>query len=529
MKRNTLYLITALFSVLTINGQQKLEKTTKSLNVNKDVTIDLNTSYTNIQIDTWDKNKVEVVAFIESDVLSKKELEEALKNWDVKIEGGGANMSIKTGGNYNFNWNFDFADEEAIDALKAIKFEMADLPEMPEMPEMPPMPAMPDMPDMPEMPELPELPELPEGVHSVNFDSKAYEKEGEAYLERWSKEYELKYGKEYKDKMKAWAKEFSKIDFDSYSAKMEAWGKKFGEKFGKDYERDMEKWGEEFSKRFDDKWAKEMEAWGDKFGEQFGEAFEKRMEERAADLEKRMKEREARIEERTEDRNERLEERSKELEARMKEREAKRDEIRMQLENTRKGKVKRTLIIKMPKDAKLKLDVRHGELKFSSVIRDLKANLSYTKLAAHSIDGSNTSIIASYSPISINSWNDGALEIRYVEDARIQDVRSMSLTSNSSNVSIERLNGNAIINGSFGDLTIRNISERFNNLNIILENSDALINLPKSNFNLVFKGNRSRFNNESTTSKNIKNYPSGSTTNYPTILVNAKFSNIIAQ
>ena len=260
--------IIAFLSVLSIHAQQKLEKTSQTINTSKDVTIDLKTSYTNIEIDTWDSNKIEVQAYIESSELSKEELEKVLKDWDVSITGSGDRVSISTRGGSNYgDWNVSHITEEVMDALNDLKFEIADIPEMPVMPEMPPMPEMNFNIEVPEMPELPELPELPEGVHSVNFDSKAYEKEGEAYLERWSQEYEDKYGKEYKDKMKAWAKEFSKIDFDSYSVKMEAWGEKFGKNFGDKFGKNMETWGKEFSKNFDEKWVKDMEKWGEEFGE----------------------------------------------------------------------------------------------------------------------------------------------------------------------------------------------------------------------------------------------------------------------
>lgn len=510
MKLFKLYLVVALLSVCTVSAQQKLQKTSQTVNTSKDVTIDLNTNYTNIEIETWDKNRVEVTAFIEGIEIDKDELQEILEDWDVTIKGTGDEVEIVSHGSHNFgSWNIDFINEEAMDALRDLQINLAEIPAMPEMPEMPVMPEMPEMNfEMPEMPELPELPELPKGVHNVNFDSKAYEKEGEAYLERWSQEYEEKYGKEYKEKMKAWAKEFSKVDFDSYSAKMEEWGKKFGEKFSKDWEKDMEKWGEEVSKKFDEKWAKEMEEWGEKFGDKFGEEYAKRMEERAGEIEKRMEEREKIIEER------------------MEERENKRDELQVRLRELKDGNIKRTIQIKMPKEAKLKVNVRHGELKFSSVIYNLKADLTYSSLLAMNIDGSGTSINASYSPIFVKKWTDGALDLKYVEDAIIQEVNALNLSSNSSNINIDRLTGNALIDGSFGDLTIHNISDSYNNLNIILENSDALVKLPKNDYQVVFKGKRSRFNEELVDSKTLKS--SGSTGN-KTILVNAKFSNVIMQ
>ena len=99
----------------------------------------------------------------------------------------------------------------------------------------------------------------------------------------------------------------------------------------------------------------------------------------------------------------------------------------------------------------------------------------------------------------------------------------------SSNIDIKTLDGNSIIDGSFGDLYIRNIAENFNNLNIVIENSDALLKLPNAiNYNLYFKGNHSKFNNERTNSKTIKHDPNNGKTN-KTIIINAKYSNVVAE
>ena len=208
----TKHLLNYLVCLMTAIGvaQQKADKLSKSITANSDVTIDLNTNYVEIEIETWSKNTVEVEAYMESEKLSKDELQKALKAWGLEVSGSGDYISIKSvGGNdFYFPHNENYAD-----ALRELELRLADLPEMPEMPEMPKMPAMPKMPhvkfpDIPEMPEMPELPELPEGVKSVTFDYDKYKKEGDAYLEKWSAEYEAKYGKEYKQKMKEWARKF---------------------------------------------------------------------------------------------------------------------------------------------------------------------------------------------------------------------------------------------------------------------------------------------------------------------------------
>jgi hypothetical protein len=479
-----------LCGMLSLTAQQKLNKLSKSINVSKDVTIDLNTSYVEIEVDTWNKNTIEVEAYVESDKLSKEELKKALDDWNVTVDGSGTMVSI------------------------ALEIQLANLPEMPPMPEMPELPKM----HFPEMPKMPALPELPKGMTDVNFDYEAYKRDGERYLDKWSKEYEAKYGKDYKDKMRDWAKKFSEVDFEAYEKEMEAWGEEFGKQFGKDYEVKMEAW----SKKFDEKWSKEyeakMEAWGEKFG--------KEMEQRAQEIQKRTEEQEKERAERMADREKEMAERMKEREERV---ENRREELERSIEN-RTSKVKKIIKIKMPKDAKLNMNVRHGELKFSSVINNLKGDVSYATLVADHIGGSKTSINVSYSPVLISNWDMGELKLNFVDKAQINTVNRLVLSSNSSNIGIDTITGNAVIDGSFGDLSISKIADTFSNLNIILENSDALINLPKTDYNLQYKGSRSRLSHPKKDPKqSLSTFSTGNLNSAKTIVVNAKFSHVVMQ
>jgi len=343
-------------------------------------------------------------------------------------------------------------------------------------------------------------------------------------------------GKKKADEMKEWAREFAKTDWDEYSEKMEAWGEEFGEKFGKDYEEKMEKWSEDYEKNFGPEWEAKMEKWGEKLEKQFGPEFEAKMEKWAENYEKNFgPEWEAKWEAWGEKFAESFdEEKMKEFEARAEElgekAEKRAAEIEAKLERLENEDVKRTIKIKMPKDAKLKMNVRHGELKFASVIHDLKATLSHTTLLAASIDGGDTSINASYSPIFVKNWNAGELNLNFVDEATLQNVKGIMLGSNSSNVNIDQLIGNAMIDGSFGDLTIHNIQNSFNNLNIIIENSDTFIKLPKIAHNLQFKGSRSRLQHpQKPEGQSATSFTTGSLSDSKTIVINAKYSTVVMQ
>ena len=499
------------FLTFSLSAQQRLDKISQSVNVNDDVTINLNTNQTNIIIDTWNKDIIEVEAYIESNTLTKDELETYLKAWKVAVDGSKDNVTISSNTD-GLSWteSVGLFEMESLEALQNLEIELADLPVMPMVDGL--LESM-DLANMPKMPKMPDLPDLPDGMNNVNFDFDKYEKEGEAYMEKWSKEYGEKYGEAYTRKMEKWAKSVDSEALAKYEKEMEAWGERFGEEFGEKFGKEMEEWGEAFGERF----GKSMEAWGEEFGkdmEKWGEQFGKEMEERAKVYEERAKV---------------YEEQAKANEGLFKERE----EAYRALFESESGKslnVKKTIKIKIPKDAKFKVNVRHGELKFSNVIHNLKADLNHATFLANSIDGEKTSINASYTSVFVKKWNRGELKLNFVQDAMLQDVNGLILNSNSSNIGIDRLSGNAIINGSFGDLVIHNINDNFNNLNITLDNSNAAVKLPKTDFKLQYQGKYSQLQHPKNNKGNsVSSFHLGSIANNKTIVINAKYSKVIMQ
>ncbi|QDO94109.1 hypothetical protein FNB79_08995 [Formosa sediminum] len=485
--KTTLALI--LFGLLPITSlaQQKRSKALQTLNVNKDVTINLESDYTHVIVDTWNKNSIEVEAFVESDKRTQADLQKVLEQWSVNVSGSNSDVNITSKGQQNY-WEMDYEfDVNSISALQELEFELAQLPPVP------PMPNIPNIPKVPEMPKMPKLPELPEGISSVNFDYEAYKKEGETYLEKWSKGYQKKYGKAFQEKMKVWAKQFSDSGFGDYEKAMEAWGEKFGATYGK-----------------------EMEEWGKQFAESFGEDFGDSMEAWEAQLEQSI-ERQMNAQEHAE---------ASRMHAEAARHSAKQDR---NIPDSNPY-IKKTIIIRMPKKANLKVNVKYGELQFVSLIENLKAQLAHTKLTANTIDGSLTSIEVAYAPVSITHWNQGQLMLKYVEQAKIETVNQLVLNSNSSNIQLGQLSGNTIINGSFGNLKIAEITESFQNLNIVLENSDAIISLPKTAYSLQYNGKQSRFKHpKKTTSENVSTFSTGDVSSNKSIIVNAKFSKVLME
>lgn len=486
-------------------AQQKLNKVSQSIKVDKNVTIDLNTSHCNIVFDTWNKDVIEIEAYIEGDGLSKEALENALKNWDVDVDASNGQVKIRARGTGANTWvyNSGHGDNEAVHAvLEELKFELADLPvvfvegfdfDI-------------DF-EMPEMLEMPELPELPEGLNEIRFDYKAYKKDGEKYLEAYTRDFESKYGKE-------------------YAKKMEAWGDKFGKEWEEKYGKQMAEWAAKFDGEWEEKYGERMEEWGERFAEKMErqakhiEARSKHIEARAKHIEKRQEHRERLVEEH---------ERHAEKHAEKREKLANNRKVLIErlVNKESNSKVKKTIKIKMPKKAKLKVNVRHGEIEFAANVDDLKAELSHTKFTAHSINGSSTSINASYSPIYVTYWNLGELNLRYTENVELAHVKQMVLNSNSSNATIKHLLGSAIIDGNIGDLKILDIDDAFSSLNIIIQNSNAVISLPKVDCNIQYKGTRSHvIQPKETLNPNISYFSTGSLSSGKSILINAKYSKV---
>lgn len=463
---------------------QKQTKVSQSINVDKDVTIDLNTSHCNLIFDTWNKDVVEIEACIEGEDLSEEELKEAVKHWQLDVNATKTEVKISSGAGTLHRSTYvvdsDLADVNTI--LKELKLEIADLPEIKFAQKI-------VIPELPEMPELPELPELPKNVESINFDYEAYQKDGEKYLNEYQKRVDKVFGEDYAKKMEAWGKKFGELWEEKYGKKMEEWAKKFEEKWD----------SEEFEKK--------MEAWGVRFAEQ--------MEQQAENLE----ERKEALEKAAEERNKAIKEQQKSVNKR-----------RVYVKKiTNKGvspKVIKTIRIKMPKKAKLKVNVKHGEVEFASTVDNLKADLAYTKFIANSINGSLTSINASYSPVFVTHWNLGELNLKYTKQVELNHVKHLVLNSSSSNITIDNLLGNVIIDSNIGDINVRNLSDSFTNLNVIVQNCDAKIALPKTNYSLQYKGDRSRFSHPNKAQGNVATFSTGDFSSGKSIVVNAKYSNI---
>ncbi|XLS28139.1 hypothetical protein ACJD0Z_13115 [Flavobacteriaceae bacterium M23B6Z8] len=440
INRYSSFLIMMLSFVFFAYGQKQSKTYKETFNVAKDAVLNINTSHTNVEFETWDKDVIEVTALIEIEDASKEDAEKYFEDWNFKALGNSKEVSVSCDRKHGISF---VSNGKNIINSEDFNF-VVEIPELAEIPEIAPFVV-----EFPENASLPPMPPLPlSGFNSFSFDYEAYKKDGDKYLEKWKKAFNKSFDKDFKKQMEEWTKEM--------------------ENFKKDITRLRE--------------------------EQAQERAEMRKEIRKAREEQLKQRDEMRKMAREESRKAREEARKVRVEIMEEARKNGRSNFYFYSSdgNEKNLKVKKTIKIKMPKSTRLKLNVRHGEVKLAENTKNIKATLSHTRLLAHIVDGRETIIEASYSPVTVENWKYGELRVNYIREVAIDRVKSMKLTSNSSDVSIGILEGEGFINGSFGKLSIDAIANTFSNLDVGLENTDAIFILPKDAFTLSVNSSDSK-------------------------------------
>ncbi|WP_243729608.1 hypothetical protein [Salegentibacter sp. 24] len=416
MRYNLMFALLVCLPAMLGAQSKKLEKTYKT---SSDVEVNIDASHTNIIVDYWDRNEVQIEAVLETQQVEKEKMQELLDSWKLSTSGNTSRVTVTSGGAMQWSGDVD---------LSGLEKPLSNLPQMLE-------PLMNDLvtpliASMGETMGAPLPPEFSEKMGNIKFDYQAYEKDGDKYLAKFEKQIEANFGEDFEKSMEEWASQFEK--------NAENWEKNFEMKMEineEEFEKSMEKWAESFGK--------DMEAWGESFGAQ--------MEARFGDLE----------------------------------------HGKPNIIGMNNAKAKKTIKLKVPNNANLNLDIRHGNVKLSGTTQSLRADLSHSKLTADRLIGKNTSVEAAYTPVHINFWSYGVMDAKYVQDFKINKVKSIKLSSNSSNVHIGELEDTGILSGNFGELNIETVAPNFKNLDINLENSDLKLGLPSSAFDFIYSGTQS--------------------------------------
>jgi hypothetical protein len=439
---------------LTAYGQKQVKTYNENFLVTDATVLDIDTSHADLEFETWDKDQIQIEAKIEVEGMTQVEADTYFKNEGFEIFGNSQKVSIRTGSENTFflanrlgglnGMHFEFPEVPAMH-MDSLLQHMTVLPEIAEMAAMAPMPPMPPIP-------------------AEEFDYAAFKKDGEKYLKKWQKKFSKGFDKEYEKKMAEWS-----AQMDEKRAVMEE-------------KREL--------------------------------LLEKRMEAQERLMEKRTEENAKRIEQRAKEQSERsmaIQDQKKAIAAVRKEGLDRRNAPEYRIFQTdsllsapnifyfstdsenKNYKVKKTIKIKMPKATKIQMNVRHGEVKLAENTRNIKATLSYASLLAATIDGDRTTIVASYSPVSVQKWNYGQLRADYSESIALKEVLNLQLSATSSDVVIDRLVNTATIKNDFGPLRINAISKDFKSLDISLKNAELVCKLPTSSFTINVNGINSEF------------------------------------
>ncbi len=431
-------------------GQKKETKTYKEVfNVTPETVLDIDTNNTDIEFTTWNSNQIEIEATIEIEGATSEEAKKYFENGTIEIIGNSKKVSVKTGGENTWLFRHTVGGNSPLHFDNGFGFEINDIISdsmnnftgdslflafdlMEAMPPMPPVPP-------------------------INFDYDAFEKDGEEYLKKWQSEFKDGFGKEYQEKMKAWQQ------------KLEEKQRKSGEKRAKLIEKRVEERSEKMNKRAEER-AERMHT----------------IQKRRANAAKR---RVSRFPSGVHiiDSTGRFSFSG--------------DSINYKEPNSfyfssdgknRNYKVKKSIKIRMPKGNKIKMNVRHGEVKLAANTLNIDANLSYSNLLAYEIDGAATTVRASYSPIFVEKWNLGQLQTEYSDAVNLQEVFDLRLSATSSEVTIDRLHDKAIIKNDFGPLKILSVSNNFTDLDVSLQNAELECDMPNTAFTLYVNGTASK-------------------------------------
>ncbi len=481
MKLMRFKLITMIVSLMAVgvHGQKQSKTFNEVFNVNSETVLDINTSNTDIEFETWDKDQIAIAATIELDGATAEEASEYFKDAEIVIVGNSKKVEVKTG--TENKWLFT----QSMGGLHDLNIEIPDfhfeMPDIPEMPEIHIEQMHIDLSDMP-MPPVP----------AVEFDYEAYKKDGEKYLKKWQKKFDKGFDKEYQKKMEAWS---AKMD-----VKREA----------------MEKRREEMEQRREEMMEKRLEAQESRIEAQ-AEAMEKRAEAMEQRAEEMARQREKLFEEREDHKNN--------------------SNIFYYSSDgeNKKYKIKKTIKIKMPKGTKIFMNVRHGEVKLAGNTKNINARLSYSTLLAATIDGDQTTIKTSYSPVSVQKWNYGLLQADYSENVALDEVLNLRLSTTSSDVTINKLLESVIINNKMGPIKINSVSKNFKEIDISLQNAELTCVLPETAFNIEVNGTMSELTTPATlkldrTKHNNATVHTGYNLNGKSdksILINSKYSEVV--
>ncbi|HAI40071.1 MAG TPA: hypothetical protein DCM40_19260, partial [Maribacter sp.] len=156
--------------------------------VAEDAVVNINTSYADIEFETWDKDEVAITATITLEGASTEEAKDYFENSPIEILGNSKEVKISSKSkNNDFFASFDsktFCDHNDMHIeVPEIASFVVSVPQIAPFPEMPPLPQ----------------------TEAFIFDYEAYQEDGEKYMKKWQKNFEKSFDKKHQKRLEEWA------------------------------------------------------------------------------------------------------------------------------------------------------------------------------------------------------------------------------------------------------------------------------------------------------------------------------------
>ncbi len=459
----------AAFLISSLQAQKFDKKFSEKFKVNKDVVLAINASNADINVTTWNRNEVAINAVITVEGLSKAAAQKFLKNWEFEALGNKSKVQINANANQflhfgdnDFKFNFGDITIPEIDInIPELNFDIT-IPEF-EMPEI----TIPEINiDFTEM-----FNNITEELDNHNFEEGdpqefTYKSKGKkkAVVIKTKKEWnKFKKSKDYKEMMSDIKEGLEKAQ-------------KSLKNIDKKKIQDQLKKAKIQYQKIDKKKIKDQIK---KAQLQYEKIDKVKMREALAKARKGIEQ----------------------MKIKMANSYRNGDNVIVIEDGKSKKKVKitRTITIKVPKNAKFDLNTRHSKVKLPK--GKASGKVSYGSFNSDEINGGDLKIYYA-APVKVAALNASTLSLNNITDATIASVMNTKLTSNSSDLTIDKVNSNVDVISKFGELIISEVVTGLKNFTLDLNFSDATIDLK----NLTEKLNVIKASNVSSNKNVSKNF-----------------------
>ncbi|WKD86387.1 hypothetical protein KCTC32516_01762 [Polaribacter huanghezhanensis] len=410
------FLFTAFF-ISSLHAQKFDKKFNENFNVNKDVVLAINATNADINVTTWNRNEVAVEAVITVEGLSKKEAEKFLKSWEFEALGNKSKVQVNANANQflpfgDNDFKFDFDFKDIV--IPELNFDI-NIPEF-------------------KMPEI-KIPEININFDEI-FDNIDDELDNHDFDEEDTKTFSYKSNGKQKTIViktkKEWEKFKKSKDFEDMKADIKKGLKKAQEGIKK------------IDKKMIEETIKRAKIQYEKIDK---EKLKANFEKAKANIEK--------------------------MKIKMANQYKNGDNV-ITIENgkTKKNvKITRKITIRVPKNATFELNTRHSKVQLPK--GKTSGKVSYGSFKSDEINGGDLKIY--YAPVNVAILSASTLSLNNITDATIASVINTKLSSNSSGLTIKKLDNNVDLTSKFGELLILNVVSGLQNFKLDLSFSDATI------------------------------------------------------